>query len=289
MEVAHIRGSTMPPLAETQATLRRLITAPDGVSEALASAGDPEGASLARLVRGDARLSAHIRLAVYANAYFERILECLESDYPAVRWALGEEWFRDLVTAFLIAHPSRHPSLRFAGARLPGYLANDSRSDPFRRGRPWLPDLARYEWALVDAFDAADADPLPADALRAVDPEAWGSLKFTFQPALQLVALEWPVRRLRDACEAGEAWDSEAEILAEACPTLVWRCDERVLHRTALPVEFAALQLALEGRSFAEICERIAAHVGNEEAPARAAGWLADGQRAGLLAGLTID
>jgi Putative DNA-binding domain len=94
-------------------------------------------------VRGDARLSASSHLAVYANAYFERIHGCLEGHYPALRWALGEEWFRDRVTAYLIAHPSRHPSLRFAGSLLPGYLTADSRAEPFRRGRPWLPDRAR--------------------------------------------------------------------------------------------------------------------------------------------------
>ena len=167
----------MPSLAETQAYLRHLITAPDGVQEALRAAGDPEGAALAQLVRGDAQLGASGRVAIYANAYFERILECLERDYPALRWALGEAWFRDLATAYLIAHPSRHPSLRFVGASLPHYLAEDPRAEPFRRGRPWLADLARYEWAFVDAFDAADAEAMAVEPLRDVDPEAWGSLR----------------------------------------------------------------------------------------------------------------
>ena len=278
----------MPSLAETQAYLRHLITAPDGVQEALRAAGDPEGAALAQLVRGDAQLGASGRVAIYANAYFERILECLERDYPALRWALGEEWFRDLATAYLIAHPSRHPSLRFAGSSLPGYLATDSRAEPFRRGRPWLPDLARYERALVDAFDAADADALSRDALRAVDPAAWGSLHFTFQPALQILSLEWPVWSLRSAWEAGEAWNRDAEILAESRQVLVWRREERVLHRELEPVESAALRCALEGHSFAEVCLRIAAHLG-DEAPEHAAGWLANWQRAGLLAKLSID
>jgi len=276
------------PLAEIQTMLRQLITAPEGVAQALAEAGDPEGAVLLRRVRGDARLSAIGRVEVYANAYFERIHECLASDYPAVHWALGEAWFRDLVTAYLIAHPSRHPSLRFAGAELPGYLARDPRAAPFRRGRRWLADLARYEWALVDAFDAADVEPLPLAALQSIAPEAWGSLRFTFHPALQLVALEWPARGLREACDAGSAWDPDAEIHPAPGATLVWRRDERVLHRAVGPVEFEALACGLAGRCFAEICERVAAQLGDDEAPARAAGWLADWQRAGLLAGLAI-
>ena len=53
--------------------------------------------------------------------------------------------------------------------------------------------------------------------------------------------------------------------------------------------ERAALECALEGRCFAELCERIAERIGEEEAPARAAGLLADWQREGLLAGLTVD
>lgn len=276
----------MTRLAETQAILHRLITAPDGVSEALSDANDPEGRELASLVRSDARVSASDRVSIYANAYFERILGCLENHYPATRWALGEEWFRDLATAYLIAHPSRHPSLRFAGKSLPLYLASDSRAEPFHRGRPWLPDLARYEWAFVDAFDAEDADTVSVETLQAFEPEAWGSLRFSFQPALQLLDLEWPVARLRTACDAEETWNEEAEVLADACRVLIWRRDEKIYHRRVDSGEGAALGAALEGRSFAEICEEIAERVGNEEAAAQAADWLADWQRAGLLAGL---
>ena len=273
----------MPPLAEIQEYLRRLITAPEGVSQALSEAGDPQGADLARLVRGDARVAAADRVTVYANAYFERIHACLASDYPALRWSLGEEWFRDLVTAYLIAHPSRHPSLRFAGASLPLYLDADARAEPFRHGRPWLSDLARYEWAFVDAFDAPDAEPISVDALRDVAPEAWGFLRFTFAPSLQLLRLGWPARNLRMACDAEEAWDPTREIRAESSAVLVWRREERVLHHVVEPVECLALQQGLDGHSFADICEVVAARVGQEEAPARAAGWLASWQSAGLL------
>jgi len=277
----------MSPLAETQKYLRRLITAPEGVSEALSEAGDPQGANLSRRVRGDARVAATDRVTVYANAYFERIHDCLESDYPALRRALGEEWFRDLVTAYLIAHPSRHPSLRYAGAALPLYLAQDARAEPFRRGRPWLPDLARYEWAFVDAFDAADAEPLSADTLRDVAPENWGFLRFAFSPSLQLLRLEWPVRSLRMACDAGKEWDPAGEILAESSEVLVWRREERVRHRVVDPVEYLALRLGLDDQSFADICEEVATRIGDEEAPARTAGWLASWQSAGLLTGLS--
>ena len=147
----------MQALDELQRRLWRLISAPEGVAEALASEPEARAPSLSDWIVDDAQLGAARRLEVYANAYFARIHECLARDFAALAAAIGEAGFHDLVTAYLIAHPSRHPSLRFIGAALPDYLADAPQAAPFRRRWPWAADLARLEWALGCAFDAADA------------------------------------------------------------------------------------------------------------------------------------
>ena len=130
-----------------------------GLLHRLVEEGDAAASELAALVRSDATLPAAARLDVYANAYFLRIHECLENDFPALRWALGADWFHDLATAYLAACPPTRPSLRHAGDRLPDFVASHAGAAPFRRGHRWLADLALLERAIVDAFDAADATP----------------------------------------------------------------------------------------------------------------------------------
>src|SRR5579875_481000 len=64
-----------PDLKRLQILLYRAITeGPDG------GLGQD---FLLRMIRGDERLSASERIAIYANAYFYRLLDCLRDDFPA--------------------------------------------------------------------------------------------------------------------------------------------------------------------------------------------------------------
>jgi len=60
---------------------------------------------------------------------------------------------------------------------------------------PWIAELARFEWARLDLFDAPDAAPVALDALRAVAPEDWARLRFTPVPALATFAVLLRLRR----------------------------------------------------------------------------------------------
>jgi len=263
-------------LADAQRAIARLVRAPEGVRAALAEAGDPECESLAELVRGDERLSAAMRLEVYAAAYFHRIREALESEYAALTGAIGAAAMNDLVASYLLVHPSRDPSLRWAGARVPEFLASHEAAEPFRRRWPWAADLARLEWARSLAFDAADAPPLERRDLSSLPSEAWSDLVVAFQPATQLVRLEWPVHRLLDG--ARSLAPPSAPEPATLC---VWRRDEAVLQRALDPLEAELLGHAQRGEPFGELCERAAQTLGElaaaERMGALLARWVDDG------------
>jgi hypothetical protein len=253
------------------------------VRVALAEEGDPEGASLAAVVRGDARCSALARLEIYANAYFQRVHDALLEDYGALAATLGAGWFHDLVTAFLLAHPPAHPSLRFAGAELARFLEAAPGAAPFRARFPFAADLARLEWALSFAFDAADAEPLGREDLAAVPLDAWEPLGFALHPSVQTLSLGWPVAALREAFDAHDAAAPCAPASPAPCAVVVWRRGERVFFRSAPPLEIELLEAARAGTRFGELCARVAHEVGAAQAPARAAGWLAAWVEAGLL------
>jgi hypothetical protein len=268
-------------LGETQRRLARLITAPEGVAAGLAAEGDSDGAQLAAVVRGDRGLAPADRLAVYANAYHARLEECLRGYFGALASALGADAFHDLVATYLMMHPPHRPSLRHAGARLADHLATEPFAEIFGRLVPHAADLARLEWAMSEAFLAADAPALGRDALAAVAPDAWAGLRFELVPSLRLVRCAWPVHLARDAFEAGAA----APALPPApTPICVWRSEERVRRRPLDPVEAAALDAVGAGDTFGGVCERIAETVAEAEVPARASGFLATWLAGGLLA-----
>lgn len=276
-------------LSAVQERLRALICAPNGVAAALAEEGDAEGASLATLLRGDARAGAGERLEIYANAYFARLLEVLRDDYPALAAALGDDHFHDLVTAYLLAHPPTRPSLRDAGAFVRGFLDGASAEAAYFRVRwPWSADLAALEWALVDAFDAPDAPALARERLAALapelSPEAWDALPLRLHPATALLTLRWPVQRLRADHERGALY---AHPVLEAAPTVlcVTRRDERVRYRALDdPLETALLPALAGGLSFGALCLRIAELRDEASAPSLAADLLSRWIEAGALA-----
>jgi hypothetical protein len=229
---------------------------------------------------GDERASAAERLGVYRHAYLARLVAALRDDFPTLRLALGAPAFDALARDYVRAYPSRHPSLRFAGDRLAAFLASHADAAEGRARTPWAADLAALEWAITDAFDAADAPALTRADLAALAPERWAELALAPLPGARLLALAWPVRALREARDA-DATLPLASLAPCAERVLVWRRDEQVLHRAVGEDEGPLLALAMAGVRFGALCERAADARGEADGAAFAASalasWVADG------------
>jgi hypothetical protein len=117
-------------------------------------------------------MTADERLDVYRSAYRSRLVECLADDYPALRHALGEEAFERLCHAYIAAHPSRSPSLNVFGRLLPRFVRGH---DALQGG--FLSDLARLEWALVEAVHAPSSDAVSPEVVAQVPTEAWEGVR----------------------------------------------------------------------------------------------------------------
>jgi hypothetical protein len=266
-------------LRALQQRLSLLIRAPSGALAALAAEGDAAGESLAGWIVGDTRASAGERLEVYANAYFARLHGALREDYPALAAALGTGAFHDLATAYLLGFPPSRPSLRDAGASLAAFLAGPSAEAAWLRVRwPFAADLAAFEWALVEAFDAPDAPALERAALAALGPEQWETLALRLHPAASLLEFGWPVQRLREVEDAGQAAPALAPEPTRIC---VSRRGERVRFRAVPPAEAALLAELARGIRFGEVCARLAASLADDAAASEAARllsrWIDDG------------
>ena len=272
----------MPSLAETQKIFWHLITAPDGVTPGLATLPEREHhlpRGVEDLVRGDDRLPAIERLDIYAGMYFFRILAVLKEDYPSVAAVVGDGRFHNLIVDYLVEHPSKHPSARHLGRHVADFLARHE----LRERWQWLPDLARFEWAMVDAFDAPDREPISSDRLQAFSAEEWASVRFVLTPSLQALRLPAPVHLVWAKTSSREP---APEITLEPTIVRVWRRGHRVRHRAISRAEGAALDAVLASEDFAGVCEAVAAVESDDEAPSIAArllqSWFADGLIVGL-------
>ena len=265
-----------PALAGVQRRFYELVTAPEGVAKGLGDLGLQEG-DLARMVAGDARLSAVGRLDVYANMYFFRLRDALRDDYPKLVSALGDDEFHNLVVDYLLACPPTDFSIRNAGEKLPGFLPRHRLS----ADRPWLADLAGLERHRTDVFDAADARVLDAEHLRTLPPEAFEHLRVQLIPARRVFKVRFPVHELWRAVEQGHG---PIDLLPGPQALIVWRREPLVFQRPLTALEVEVRPLLEAGTSLAALGERLAEHRALEEVPPLAFELLSRLVQDGLIA-----
>lgn len=181
-----------PP--STLVELQRLLT--HAFRQATPVADDAEQAALfAKHVAGNDRLTPAEQVDIYRRQFWLRHEEVLEEDYPGLAAMLGAGPFGDLALAFLAAHPPRDPNLRDLGAGVPAFV--ESYAGIPDALRPAALDMARYELAFVDVFDALDPPPLDPSELLALTPDAWERARLVLSPWVHRLRFDYPVHRMR--------------------------------------------------------------------------------------------
>lgn len=186
-------------------------------------------------------------LQVYVHAYSARLREALANDHATLATLLGDAGWEAMTADYIAAHPSRHPSLRHFGNGLPAFL----RTHPRYAGVPLLAELAAFERALLDSFDAADAPRAAWRDLLALPSSDWPALRPRFQPSLRRVVAT------QGAVEAWKALRAGKPPPAEARPGdwALWRDESQVTRFRPLPeAESALLAHFLDGGDFAGAC-----------------------------------
>lgn len=239
-----------------------------------------DGADARGLLAGDFAAG----LAVYRHAYRARLVAALADNYTVLARALGDAGFDALGRAYLDARPSRHPSIRWFGHELAGFMAT---AGDALVPHASLVDFARMDWALRAAFDAAEAPPLDPATLAVLSPDDWAGLVLHLQPSVQRVrlahAIEPAWRLLREwAPESGADAPELPEPQPHAHVLLAWRQGLETRWSSLEPLEAALLDAVAAGQCFAWLCEHAAGQLGDAEAAAPAVvtalqRWLAEG------------
>jgi Putative DNA-binding domain len=226
----------------------------------------PDGRSTSAIAESfiapNSRLSAFERLEIYNRQYWFRVLGALAEDFAGLSVVIGARAFERLSIAYLTAHPSRSFTLRNLGSKLPQWLAANPQFAG-RRHRLAL-DVARIEWAFVEAFDSAEHTSLTLDQVATLD----AGSRLALQPHLRLVALEYPAddlvlglhdREKRQTSEAGVRHEGSPDAPAKL-PKLrrrpTWlaahRVDNSVFYRRLQREEFLTLAAIRQGLPLAE-------------------------------------
>lgn len=251
-------------LGTIQRWLQAVIMHPEGVEAGIAS---PESQAVMEVAvdrvddvicRSAAQTSVE-RLHVYANAYFARLLEVLDSEFPALVHVLGEELFQEFAVGYLQQYPSHSYTLSDLSAKFPDYLAQ---TRPDRDGEDAVPDwadflvdLATLERTYSEVFDGPGVEGqglLTTDELSQISLEQWPRVRIIPVPCLKLLPLRFAVHDYVTAVRR-----QEQPQLSEPVPTwlVITRRDYVVRRVSVAEAEYVALSTLCGGGNIAEALE----------------------------------
>ncbi len=190
------------------------------------------------------------RLKIYSDLVYNNLDGLLAGNFPVIRKTLGDAGWRTLVRGFLARHHSHTPLFTELGRELIAFI--EAKPDP---GRPWLAELAHYEWAelglqLSDAvMPPHDPEGDLLDGVPLLSPLAWP------------LAYRWPVDRIGPDFQPPELPPQPTLVLLRREP------DGRIHFSALSPLLFRLLELvaANAGHSGRELLRQLANEAGQSD------------------------
>jgi hypothetical protein len=207
---------------------------------------------------------------IYHNAYRARLAEVISAEFEVLRNYMGTDDFDALAGTYVTTQRSRFRDARDYAGGFPKYLVTlDGVSSLIR-------DIARFEWALRDAFDAADDPVFTVADMGSIDPVLWPNLVFSFHASVQKIDCDHDVAGL---------WQGGEVHIDRKSAYVIWRSHLQSMFRLLDPLEALVLDAAIGGANFGMLCSLIADQTSQEEAPVCAAGILRNWVEPGLIQG----
>ncbi len=230
-----------PTLAELQQGLATLIL-------------DGRDVGVERWVSVPTGVDIPVRLGVYTGGYPVRLREALIEAFPAVTKILGESSLASMVARYRPQVPRGWCNLNFVGRALPNFLLSDRLAEEL----PFLPDLARLEWCVVECFHARVGEPFDLATAASWELDDWARARIAFQPGVSLVSSPWPIHELRAARER-ERSEIDVDLVGRPQSVWVYRQGFEVVTELLDEVEAGIAQGLREGRTLGDVMRQMEA------------------------------
>lgn len=148
---------------------------------------DP-AANAPAILKGSSEIGVTHRYNIYRNNVTVSLIEALAAIYPAVQRITGTDFFRAMARSHVRSSPPRSPLLFEYGRDFPAFIEQYEYARPL----PYLADVARLERAWLDAYHAADIDPLQPSGFASLPSDKLADLILTPHPATRIIRSSYP-------------------------------------------------------------------------------------------------
>ncbi len=127
-----------------------------------------------------------LALKAHANTINHARLVALEDTFPRTRGYLGSDTFNALSRAYVETEAARFSDSNSIGMYFPAYLAMQEQPSP-------VMELASIEWAWLQSYHAAEAEPLQLSELGAMSETELLAMAVGCHPSSRLVEISAPL------------------------------------------------------------------------------------------------
>ncbi len=150
--------------------------------------------------------SCDTAIEVYRNNYRGNLHDALACAYPVIVQLVGDDFFRFLAKKYIEYNQSSSTNMHDYGAVMANFLAD---FEPVRQ-LPYLPDMARLEWACHVAYYADDRVPLSLESLAQIPAARYADL--VLQTAGQVIRSSFPVAAIWQAHQSAMSEDFHLDL-----------------------------------------------------------------------------
>jgi hypothetical protein len=213
-------------------------------------------------------------LAIYNNAYHQRLIQISSEIYPVLYHTLGQDVYARLWLDYLAVHKPRPGPMSLLGEHLHNFAAQHAQFGKL----PALLDIIKLESLLITLFDRIDEIPYTLADLQALAPDQWAHMRWTPRQ-------DWAL--LRSMFDLEDYWAKMQTFLAQSNPQpgatdfgvnpvgdagQTWYLVRRVQHRMQFQrindAMATFLQSMQSSENFAEMCEQLARQHPGQDIPA---------------------
>lgn len=185
-------------LKSTQEWFANVITSQleeNSTINAMAPSGMLIAEEAARYVVPSSTLSPHLRMQIYNQQYWWRLLKTLHENFPIAVRLFGYQAFNETIgIPFLLKYPPTHWSLSLLGERLPKWITEEYHAPD----KPLIQNAIQLDWAFMASFIAPQQPALDMSQLNQGNLEHLLSYTFYLQPHLYLFSWDYDLFGFRE-------------------------------------------------------------------------------------------
>jgi len=192
------------------------------------------------------------RFEIYRASWQANLGHALADTYPVIRKLLGADFFQAMALRYIAQQPSRYGDIHLYGKNFADFL---SQFEPVRE-LIYLPDVARLEWRVHQAFHAADAPVVKLSQLAALSEVQLAEHIIQLHPSLQLMQSDFPVQDIWQVNQDGFEQDTAINLENGNVNMLVFR---QALDIVLLPLaltDYQFIQRLQKSKNITTACEQ---------------------------------